>query len=792
MVQDNNDQGQDLSVESVLESDRRNPQMLIGVSGALASGKTVFLTSVFQTIFLHSSNEKNIVTFDRKQKGGAAYFEKIEREIRETGSTAGTRGIKTARLLFKPEKALSWYKKNPFPVNLYDFSGGYFSRISDIKHYQTSELSEEEKNFTTQVNEYLETCDGLIILIDSKHFNNVETPSEDIPIPPSIRFLVEECYARKRPLALVFTQSDMNPSVTLEQIKNIPFVKRMVLNRFTSDHKEAGKGAKPFGIVELITCYKLDETTKKPKVLDKAQNIWTDDAGRIFMEIMRAGVPKFKERYVEAQRMIEFDRKVKLRKQKEERAEQRKKTRNIILGAAAAVSLILMGIFAYYYFSKRGNDDFLDRLSAKINQGEIYSISDSELKKLGEIIRGKGFVSKDKKKEFCDLFRQKMEEKLNAEPVLSREYFDTIKKCNIPLNAMSGNEDFQKYKPLLDKRLTLLDWWQKAEDEFTKESTAQGRLRKIYQFLDKDEYVNDKEYSLVTREYFARKAAASVLELEENKRSLDILEKADPRVKDYQGAHLQYKIIYLQFEKVADNLQTYASIYATMKDSLQKLENQAKSRSALMESVLTKIYRGLSAKNQKRIAYALTDSIKESYMFELAPDQRITGLDFSVETLVSELKKCNRNCRRVLASFFKKPVYLTELETILALLAKRYYQYTAISCVKGIFQTMNYGYSVDIRLLENLEQKIEELTPPDKSYLEETLKYFRFEKRNLNWAKSLVEKWNKLRGYSHYQAYQGSIDKVKSKIEKFLRDLCKRTENPGEGDCADVDEEIRM
>jgi hypothetical protein len=275
------DQGERVVPVLTTEDMRRN--ILIGVCGVEGAGKTVFLTAVFQTMQGWRIPGIGRVTFDRTDKGGASYFEAVESFIRRKRENAPTREPVAARLIVTPESAAGG--REDIGILLFDFAGGLFTQFADLKEAARAAVTEQEKSHLAQVHAYLDQCDAFIILVDAQRFTPFGPAGAQNPFPSSIKYLKEHCLDSGKPLALVFTKRDRNQSLTSQTIESFPIVQEI--------RQEFGAAGR-FGLVELISCYRLDNVDEV--VQERDGSIWTAEPRDVFIQMLRAAWTSARQR----------------------------------------------------------------------------------------------------------------------------------------------------------------------------------------------------------------------------------------------------------------------------------------------------------------------------------------------------------------------------------------------------------------------------------------------------------------------------------------------------------------
>src|SRR5215216_81515 len=231
-------------------------KVVIGVCGEQGSGKTVFLTCIFQSIWTAFPDDV-IVDFERKEIGNATYFQSIEDSLIAKGPTQGTtdRSLFPARIYVRPYEPLPGTARSMLSVDILDFAGRHFRSMADLKDLaEASDSDPEDIKALREVNETLEKADAFVILINSTEIDPLnETPRRN-PFSPSVNFMLSHCRAQRKPVALLFSQIDQTPLLNEELFHTLPRVQAFE-RQFTEDHEEASQGGRPFGIVRRISCY---------------------------------------------------------------------------------------------------------------------------------------------------------------------------------------------------------------------------------------------------------------------------------------------------------------------------------------------------------------------------------------------------------------------------------------------------------------------------------------------------------------------------------------------------------
>lgn len=277
----------------VLSPEDMKKNVLVGVCGVQASGKTVFLAAIFHAMNGTLIDGLGRVSFDRTK--GAGYFEQMENSIRARDSAPPTHDSAFARLVVETDRA-DGNGKSETGIVLFDFAGGHFTAFADIEAAITDAPDKETKADLAHVRDYLEKCDAFILLIDSTKFRQDDKPSETSPFSPSVIFIIDHCEKHFKPIALVFSKSDLNRDLTLEKVLKFPRVNDFV-NRFRSNASQIDK---PFGMVAVLSCYELDDDVSGRVRQQADGTIWRPEPKWVFSEIVKVIWPKAMARLQQA------------------------------------------------------------------------------------------------------------------------------------------------------------------------------------------------------------------------------------------------------------------------------------------------------------------------------------------------------------------------------------------------------------------------------------------------------------------------------------------------------------
>jgi hypothetical protein len=181
-------------------------EVVVAVCGEQASGKTVFLTCIFQSIWTACPDDVAL-DFDRTKIGNASYFQGIEDSLITTGSIPGTidRALYPARIYIRPYDPIPGPPRS-LAVDVVDFAGRHFQSIADLKNLLDESDAEDMKTLR-EVNETLERADAFVVLLNSQEIDPLNLTPKRNPFRPSVNFILNRCHVEKKPVALLFSHA---------------------------------------------------------------------------------------------------------------------------------------------------------------------------------------------------------------------------------------------------------------------------------------------------------------------------------------------------------------------------------------------------------------------------------------------------------------------------------------------------------------------------------------------------------------------------------------------------------
>lgn len=360
-------------------------EAVIAVCGEQASGKTVFLTCIFQSIWSACSRDVAI-DFDRKKIGNASYFQTVEDTLIATGSIPGTidRAVYPARIYIRPYEPVPGPSRSSLSVDIVDFAGRYFRSYADARNLLNNS-DDDDMKAVREIDAMLERADAFVILLNSREINPLDLVPKRNPFSPSVNHLLSRCRDERKPVALLFSQSDQTPLLT-DGVVDSMFRVRRFREDFTEDLREAAtQGKRPYGIARRIACYETIAEDFLPKKQDASGNIWRPEPAHIVLDLIRATMPAIQQRLAAADS-------ARLEAEHRQKTDlQRKQRRRWTLVAAALLALLIVAGLAaasLYQQSESRKLGLIEDVAKLVREGNLAAITPATQTSLGQILDG--------------------------------------------------------------------------------------------------------------------------------------------------------------------------------------------------------------------------------------------------------------------------------------------------------------------------------------------------------------------------------------------------------------------
>jgi hypothetical protein len=653
--------------------------VVIGVCGEQGSGKTVFLTCVFQSIWTAFPDDV-IVDFERKEIGNANYFQSIEDSLISSGPTQGTteRSLFPARVFVKPYGTLPASAPRVLSVDLLDFAGRHFRSMADLKDLvEAGESGSDDIKVLRKVNETLERADAFVILINSREIDPVDDTPRRNPFSPSVNFMLAHCRAERKPVALLFSQIDQTPRLTEELFRTLPRVQEFE-RKFTRDLQESLQGGRPFGIVRRVSCYETVPGDLAPRRQTLDGSIWRREPAEVVLELLRAAVPRINERLAQAEKAAEEARQVK---QREELRKRRRQNRYRI--AAVLGVLLILGLLALAYYRRTEAEQLrlIGGVELDLGDGKLASISPASEERLGEILAahraapGRTAASVREAIGHLESVLGEAGKRLAAAPALDASYREEITRFQslLPRFDPAVSEPWhQDLMPLLAARSKFLSNWFGTErkerrvrtrelDESaarfvgagdrafaavltaqsTKEKEAEvagwqaridadadvpSRLGTIQNLLGSAVAERDPELLRLARKTLAGQLVATILKRQENRLLRDkLITPLAPDLAKLGDGEVRFEVLARVLAACATD-EECESRRGVISAALTEAATTAASWSAGVENVLRSLLLDLPPAERPEVWRALDEGLASAYLFSVREDAWPSGL----------------------------------------------------------------------------------------------------------------------------------------------------------------------
>lgn len=690
-------------------------KVVIGVCGEQGSGKTVFLTCIFQSIWTAFPDDVNL-SFERKEIGNANYFQGIEDSLIAKGPTQGTidRSLFPARIYVKSYEPLPGSSSSVLSVDLLDFAGRHFRQMADLKHLvEAGEPDSEDIKALREVNEMLERADAFVILINSTEIDPLDPTPKRNPFSPSVNFMLSHCRENRKPVALLFSQIDQTPRLTEEMFLTLPRVK-LFQRQFTQDLGESSSpGGRPFGIVRRISCYETVPGDLAPRKQTLDGSIWRPEPAEVILDLLRAAMPRIKDRLAEE----EADRRRKI-DEDAARVRQKGKRRWTASIAATLGILLILGILAFVWYKRTEGRQvrLLESIATGLREGRITSIMPASQAELGKILAAHrddpGRASTVLRAAIEDLesaFGEEVE-RLAEEPKLDSAYGAEIARFQslVPLFDPAVTEPWQEsLLPLLASRGELLsDWFEtkregrRARTSFLDESAKrfQGtgdqafsgilaaqstkekeeevagwqaeidadanvtrRLATIQNLLASAVAEEDPELSRLARKALAGHLATTILKRQENGFLREkVLRPLAPTLAALEDGEVRFEVLAGDLLD-CKSLGECESRRGVVQSAMSNAEEAAASWSVGVENLFRSLLLDLPLEERREVWGALADALSSAYLFSSREDAWPRGVRSLASTIRPAARAESDYTERLIQRIAQHPVYEEEL-----------------------------------------------------------------------------------------------------------------------------------
>lgn len=658
---------------------KESAKVVIGVCGEQGSGKTVFLTCIFQSIGTAFPDDV-IVDFERKEVGNANYFQNIEDSLIAKGPTPGTldKSLFPARIFVKPYTPLPGGAGSMLSVDLLDFAGRHFRSMADLKNLlEESESDPDDIKALREVNETLERADAFVILINSTEIDPLDETPRRNPFSPSVNFMLSHCRAERKPVALLFSQIDQTPRLTEELFHTLPRVQEFE-RKFTQDLEESAQGGRPFGIVRRISCYETVQGDLAPRRQTLDGSIWRREPAEVVLDLLRAAMPRINERL--AQEAADAD---------EEQAriavdEQRKRKRQWAVRIAALLgALAILGFLAFGWYQREENAQvrLLDGIEVELRSGKLAAIPPASTTQLDLILAEHRSDLDSTPSEVRAAIRDlesalgEAAQRLAGEPLLEAAYREEIAQLQnlVPSFDPAVTEPLrQNLLPLLATRGEFLsDWFGTKREErrdrtsfldesakrfsdagdrafsnllaahSTKEKEAEiagwqtridadadvaSRLVTIQRLLASTVAEQDPELTRLARKALAEHLAVTILKRQENGVLREkLLTPLAPGLAKLGDGEVRFEVLARDL-LTCPNAEECGRRQEVVQSAITEADSAAANWSASVENFLRSLLLDLTLEERREVWRALAGALSNAYLFSSREDAWPGGL----------------------------------------------------------------------------------------------------------------------------------------------------------------------
>jgi KaiC/GvpD/RAD55 family RecA-like ATPase len=696
--------------------------VVVAVCGEQGSGKTVFLTCVFQSIW-NAFPDDVIVDFEREKIGNANYFQSIEDLLIATGQVQGTqaRSLFPARIFIRPYNVDPGAARTVLSVDLLDFAGRHFRLFADPNSYLEENGPEsEDTKALREVSNTLERADVFIILINSTEIDPLDEAPQSNPFTTSVSAMVERCRERRKPVALLFTQVDQVPALDEDFFRALPKVEEF-RRKFTEDREEAHRGGRPFGMARRISCYEVLSGDFTPR-RQKDGSIWKREPAQVVLELLRAAMPAVNAR-------LAREREMQIEKDEREREENRRREierlrklrgRRLMAGAAAigALALLVLGLVLWFGELETRKVLLLRRVEAALRKGELARINPADESGMKQILAehrahsgGSGTVRAAIRE--LEAALSEAGTQLAENPQFSASYRDEI----LRFEGLVQGED-ARVPPLLKARSAFLSEWlgtkrperrartgfldgsserfREAKDlafarliaeQSTREKEAEvvgwqsridadadvaGRLATIQSLLESALGEGDAEIARIARKALARHLASTILRRHENGLIREkLLTRLTPSLSRLKDGEVRFEELTRELSRCA-SAEECASHRVVVQDVLLEARATAMTWRAGANNFFGSLFGGVPAEYQGEIWSEMAQGLSEAYLFNLRDhDAWPSDLRPLADTLRDAAEAGEDRTEALIPRMAEHPIYSGELQYLLDDLARR-------------------------------------------------------------------------------------------------------------------------
>ena len=311
--------------------------------------------------------------------------------------------------------------------------------------------------------------------------------------------------------------------------------------------------------------------------------------------------------------------------------------------------------------------------------------------------------------------------------------------------------------------------------DFTERLSAIRAALRSNRFIDSD----NVHYALMARQYLAGQVVRAVMEMTANPETEGIVRAVVPNEIDaLAGDAIPFILIQSRLGEKRLDYWAYYRLRGEIADAIDSLQRGVENRRFPVETTLKEIFDVSSAETRRRIWVAIIDEVEARYIFETVPNAWPPEVTPLYRLLKDKVEIDPDSHDDLLPYLSSRPIYQGELDALLALVSTRCLQYAMIDLVKEVLNQMEMKDIIDVWRITDLAGRIDDLRPPDRTYLREQRAYFDDQHQELVWLRDVAEVWN-------VGDRKGAAEFAPSFTDLLLR-LCRDAGTLDEGVCANV------
>ncbi len=481
--------------------------------------------------------------------------------------------------------------------------------------------------------------------------------------------------------------------------------------------------------------------------------------------------------------------KLREKEAQEKKARRRALIRKVAIVASIAVGVLglLFGLFAagYFFLQSRESPYVADLRNALAAEG--VTLEEYDVRKLYWLHWLTYLGGLDR--EFGDLrnrYRKTLQRTFHSRLDVSKDRLKILESLQAFSEAVPSVKDEPwwteaGYGEKLNAEIAFVRSWRDLDIEIIIARDFSDRLSAIRAALRSNRFidVDDPLYALMARQYLAGQVVRAVMEMTANPETEGLVRAVVPNEIDaLAGDAIPFILIQSRLAEKRLDYWAYYRLRGEIADAIDSLQRGVENRRFPVETTLKEIFGVPSAETRRRIWVAVINEIRVRYLFETVPDAWPPEVTPLYRLLSDQLEIDPDSHDDLLPYLSSRPIYQAELDALLALVSTRCLQYAMIDLVKEVLNQMEMKDIIDVWRITDLAGRLDDLRPPDRTYLRGQRAYFDDQHQELVWLRDVAEVWNA-------GDREGASEFAPSFTDLLLR-LCRDAGTLDEGVCANV------